>query len=1030
MDLSTPARIRLVMIVMMMFFIPIINPRVLLATEPLPIKNAPLNGEYIGKHLEYLNHQNVIESIINELQLDQDFKEKVRSGNLVSDDTSKVEIKWTSTGYSAFFERSGEKGSGQLFEVGVHDLEKPGVSSEFKKSDSRILKLAPNRRPYWLRLKIINESDHPIDFLLELDKHLYDYINIYIPQKDGFLMKRKTFADPLDQRGIKYRHFVFQLSAEPGEKSFYLFVNSWIKHAEDAVPLRIWSRENYIGHTADDGMIRGLFVGLFLFIFFYNIFIYCSVKDPSYVFLALVTVCQLALEVTVSGLGFQYLWPNNALFSLQVLSQNTALVMGFNLLFYRSFIGTFRYTPRLDKVLLYMSWFFFAVAVSFFLLPRFLSELMLALLFTVDHLYTLPVLIPAVIAIRNKNRSGVFVLIGISFYYLGLLKFSLTGSDILPYHIFKYLPIKGLSFLIIMTLGLSHKFNSMRKSLIDLNINLERRVIERTEKLQQANEKLKELDTFKNRLFANISHEFRTPLTLIIEPIRSLQKGEYGKLSGKSLELISSMKRNADRLLKLISDYLDLSKIEAGRMDVNRRNHNVSELLSVCISSFDSNAVSRGIEIRFQDQTGGGFHAQIDPELMEKAIFNLLSNAIKFNRPDGESKIFVTLEHDADYFRIRVKDSGIRIPSDKLESIFERFHQVDSSLTRRHEGTGIGLSLTMEIVELHKGEIFADSQPDEGSIFVINIPLHTPVDDQAVEQYPHHLTVTELHGDPNEEITEAGQVTAESKGIPEPVSLTKDVTSAEMTILIVEDNDDMRGYLEGILGRCYHTSTAANGKEALQRLEMEEVDLVLSDLMMPEMDGYELTQTIRSHLRYEGLPIILLTARADVPDKIQGFEKGANDYIIKPFSAEEVLSRIKSQLSFKVLRDKLIRNNLNLKGKRKILTDVSMIRIEAVKEFLNDNYAEDFSREDLASMAKMSPDHLGKMFKQYTGVKLSDYINHKRVEEASRQLQETSLKIVDIAFDVGFGSLRSFNQVFREVTGDSPSDYRKKSNAQ
>jgi K+-sensing histidine kinase KdpD len=182
---------------------------------------------------------------------------------------------------------------------------------------------------------------------------------------------------------------------------------------------------------------------------------------------------------------------------------------------------------------------------------------MLWLLFIMDHLYSLPVLIPTIIAIRNRNPSGWFVLCGIFFYNLGLLKFGLTGSDIIPYGLLNYLPLKGLSFLIIMTLGLAHKFNMMKKSVMDLNVNLERRVVERTEKLKEANEKLKELDTLKNRLFTNISHEFRTPLTLIIEPVKSLLQGDYGKLSRDSRGIISTMNRTITQADQQLSRFVE-----------------------------------------------------------------------------------------------------------------------------------------------------------------------------------------------------------------------------------------------------------------------------------------------------------------------------------------------------------------------------------------------------------------------------------------------------------------------------------------
>jgi signal transduction histidine kinase/CheY-like chemotaxis protein/AraC-like DNA-binding protein len=1015
-------KMNLYITLLMIFFVPIIMPEPLFATDPIDLKDNALNGQYIGKHIEYLSHKDLIDSLINELDLDDAFKEKIRSGDLVSDDVVTVDLKWTTTGYSAYFEYVDGKAAGQLFEVGVNDLLRPEISSKFVPSQERIVKLRFSPRPYWLRFGVLNEGDGPIDFLLELNKHLFEYINIYIPKGDGVCMKRAALATPLDQREIQYRNFVFKLSAGKGQTTYYLLVNSWNRLNKDSVPLRIWSPENFIRHTSDEGLYRGIIVGLFLFIFFYNIFIYISVKDPAYVYLSLVTLCQMILEMSVSGLGFKYLWPNHPLFVTQALFQTTALVMGFNLLFYRSFIGISRYTPKLDRALLFMSWSFFGSALSFFILPQPMLEYAIASLFTVDHLYSLPILIPTIIAVREKNPSGWFALIGILFYYLGLLKFGLTSSDMIPYGPLHYLPIKGLSFLIIMTLGLAYKLNMMKKSLVDLNVNLERRVIERTEELKEANEKLKEMDKLKTRFFTNISHEFRTPLTLITAPIESLLGGDYGKLPKRSIDIMVSMKRNADRLLKLISDLLDFSKIEAGKMDANMVGCNVSELLSVWIAGVDSSAASRGIKIAFQDKTDG-LQALIDPDLMEKAVLNLLSNAIKFNRPEGENLIEVILENDAASFRIIVEDSGIGIPDDQLDGIFDRFSQVDSSSTRRYEGSGIGLSLTKEIVQLHNGAISVESKVGEGSAFTISIPLVSLEDAQSGRLYSDDSSETSTAGK-RDDVYPADIPTEEYS---KKVEVEDKKTEPEApTILIVEDNDDMRDYLARILSKNYRTLSAVNGREALLELEKKNVDLVLSDLMMPEMGGYELTQSIRSNGQYEGLPIILLTAKSQVADKIQGFEKGANDYIIKPFSAEEVLARIKSQLKFKLLRDKLLRANLNLKGRRKILTDTSKVKVEVVKEFLDENYDEDISREDLAAEAGMSPDHLGKMFKQYTGAKISDYINQRRVEDAARQLQGTRSKIIDIAFDVGFGSLRSFNQVFRDLMGDSPSNYRKK----
>ncbi len=1005
------------------FFVSFMTPEPVLAVDPIALNDLALNGQYIGKYIEYLSHQDVIDSLIGGANLEHAYEEKVRSGDLVSDDTIKVELKWTDTGYSALFEHIEGDPNPQVFEVGVKDLTTQKISEKFAPSRKRILTLKFSPRPYWLRFRTVNQSDGPIDFLLELDKHLYEFMNIYTLNQDSILMSRAALTSSLAQRDIQYKNFVVKLSAAKGETTYYIFVNSWNEQTRDSVPLRIWSHDNFIGHASDDGVYRGIFLGLFLFIFLYNIFIYFSVRDPAYIYLALVTLCQMILEMSVSGLGFRYLWPNHPLFVTQVLFQTTALVMGFYLLFYRSFIGIAAYTPRLDKALWYMSLFFFGCALSYFVLPPPMRGLVIAFLFTADHVYSLPVLFPIVRAIKDRNPSGWFALIGILFYYIGLLKFGLTGSGIIPFGPLHYLPVKGLSFLIIMTLGLSHKMNMMKQLLMDLNVSLERRVVERTGALKKANEKLKEMDQLKMRFFTNISHEFRTPLTLITAPIESLIGGEYGQLSDSGMDLIATIKRNADRLLKLISDLLDFSKIEAGKMAVKKANCDIPELLTVWMASVDSSAATKGIKTVFNDRTDG-LLAWIDADLMEKAVFNLLSNAIKFNRPQGENLIEVTLEADATAFRIIIKDSGIGIPDDQLQGIFDRFSQVDASSTRQYEGTGIGLSLTREIVMLHSGTIHVESEVNRGSTFTITLPLVFNKDNEAASRHLSNTSCPSVAGDKLGLSAVDAAAMVDSKRIE---TRDKDSDTNMPSILIVEDNDDMRDYLAAVLGRKYRTLVAENGREALSMLTKEKVDLVLSDLMMPEMDGYELIQSIRSDDRLEALPIILLTARSQVPERLEGFERGANDYIIKPFSAEEVLARIKSQVKLKLLRDKLVRANLNLKGQRKILTDTTKAKIEAVKEFLDENYDEDISRDHLAQEAGMSPDHLGKMFKQYTGDKISDYVNNLRVQEAARQLRETRLKIIDIAFNVGFGSLRSFNKAFRDLMGDSPSNYRKQS---
>ncbi|MCP4132904.1 MAG: AAA family ATPase [bacterium] len=434
--------------------------------------------------------------------------------------------------------------------------------------------------------------------------------------------------------------------------------------------------------------------------------------------------------------------------------------------------------------------------------------------------------------------------------------------------------------------------------------NLEEKVKERTSELAEAYEKLKELDRAKTDFFANISHEIRSPLSLIHSPIESIVQGDYGNSIEKNHSIFKTMRQNSARLLKLINDLLDFSRIEAGRMSIKREKTDVAKLLEYYVNSIESGADSRKLNIRFNNNCGRVF-AQIDRDLMGKALVNLLTNALKFT-PAGGS-ILVELDSKEDRFSISVRDTGIGIPVNKQDIIFERFRQVDSSSSRKYEGSGIGLALTKEIVELHEGAISVESSPGKGSVFLITIPFiyseNNP--DSLSEEYPDIDIIDSLPWE-------------------EPVNSTKDNSGKQENILIVDDNPGMLNFLRNLLEKEYYIETAQNGRKALEKLSREifRPDLILADVMMPEMDGYEFTRAIRRDPGFEGLPIILLTARAATSMKIEGLKKGANDYIVKPFNPKELMMRIQSQLELKLLRDRLLEANESL---QQTITDSSIL---------------------------------------------------------------------------------------------------------
>jgi PAS domain S-box-containing protein len=442
---------------------------------------------------------------------------------------------------------------------------------------------------------------------------------------------------------------------------------------------------------------------------------------------------------------------------------------------------------------------------------------------------------------------------------------------------------------------------------------LEQRVVERTARLAEVNEKLKVLDRAKNDFFANISHELRTPLTLMIGPIESIISGQYGSSLSKDDSLFAMMHFNGSKLLKLINNLLDFAKIEANKMTVKNRKTDIVSLAKFYVSMIKPYVESNGLSIAFNNNSfsasdpDGSIVAWVDRDLLEKAVFNLLSNAVKFTPTGGN--IILQLDRNSDSFSIAVKDTGIGIAQDKLTLIFERFIQIDGSSSRKYEGTGIGLPLTKEIIAILGGTITVDSKPGVGSIFTIRLPYGkadpASADDQIEEPGLHTATIRAEFG-------QTRKLERSSRSHAETGSKQK-----QKTVLIVEDSSDMQTFLRSLLEKDYSLILAGNGNEGLAKAEANHPDLILADVMMPEMDGYEMTQRIKSQPDLRGIPVVLLTAKADPFMKLEGFDKGADDYVIKPFNADELRARIKAHLEMKSLRDRVARQRDKLQEQQR-----------------------------------------------------------------------------------------------------------------
>ena len=516
-------------------------------------------------------------------------------------------------------------------------------------------------------------------------------------------------------------------------------------------------------------------------------------------------------------------------------------------------------------------------------------------------------------------------------------------------------------------------------------------------------EKLRELDQLKSTFFANVSHEFRTPLTLIKAPLHDLLSG---KLKGSPQKYFRIMDRNADRLLNLINQLLDLSKLESGKTTLQAMEGDIAKFVRAIAFSFESIAMRKQIQFDVKVPTTP-IMLYFDPDKLEKTLTNLLSNAFKFT-PEEKTITVKTYEKD-ECFKIEIIDTGIGIPEKELPYIFDRFSQVDET-SAMHIGTGIGLALTKELVKLHYGKISVRSEVDKGTTFTISLPKGSA-----------HLK--------KEEIVPASDITTsfiqKQKTEPEAsYTLPAIILPIEKpTVLVVEDNADVRMYIHDQLAEDYHVLKAENGKIGLAAAIEHIPDLIISDVMMPEMDGIELGKKLKTNEKTSHIPIIMLTAKAEREDKIEGLETGADDYLTKPFDAEELLVRIQNLIAQrKRLREKF-RGEGTLGTKDIAVTSVDERFLKNVMQTIEENMDdEDFSVEDLAKAVAMSRSQLHRKIKALTDISPSVFIRTMRLQRGRQLLEQNAGNATEVAFMVGFNSSTYFAKCFKEQFGMSPGE--------
>lgn len=539
--------------------------------------------------------------------------------------------------------------------------------------------------------------------------------------------------------------------------------------------------------------------------------------------------------------------------------------------------------------------------------------------------------------------------------------------------------------------------------------------------------RLRELNELKTNLYTNITHEFRTPLTIILG-IADQVKVQVSEHVKGSLQIL---KRNGHQLLKLVNQMLDLSKLEAGNLELELEQGDIIAYLQFLLESFESYAQSKNIKLHFSADQESQL-MDYDSERLLHVITNLLSNAIKFTPEGGQVHLRVRSRESGVRNQgktmslgsgiknwglgerriiIQVIDTGIGIPEDKIAQIFNQFYQVDNSATRRGEGTGIGLALTKELIKLMKGTIKVESKLGQGSIFTIALPI--------TQRYPMA------------EMNHEGKMVSKGSIAWVPLKTVGAVRKAKPLLLLVEDNPDLVNFLTTSLRLYYQIEVAGDGEQGIQKAMENIPDLVLTDVMMPKRDGFELCTFLKDHELTSHIPIIMLTAKADVASRLQGIRRGADVYLAKPFLMEELHSHINSLLAQRKKLQSYYQAKAGLSAAHASeqpdaieaeQENAFLQKVNRVMEANLENY--DFSVNQLAQALFLSPSSFFRKLKALTGTHPNQFIRSFRLAKAKKLLINTQLPISTIALQTGFVDPKYFSRIFKKEIGQTPTQFR------
>jgi len=747
---------------------------------------------------------------------------------------------------------------------------------------------------YWAAVDVSNRFTADQTWLLKFKLASLDRLDFWYQNSQGQWIQ-KSAGDTLafDGRDIAHHSLIFSFEALAGQaQTLYLRVQS---NGSVQLPVTLLSLEEFQQSSKSEYFWIGLYYGILAVVALYSLFIWVSTREQLYLYYVYFLVFGGLFSFSFQGLSFQYFWPDNPYWANRSIMTFIALACASGLAFVRAFITLEQFNAPLDRVFKGLIVASLGYALVSIVVP---SGFLVILMNLFIVMLVVVVSMGAVQVARTGYRPAQFMLLAWSLLMFGILievvqRLGVNLPPMLSYHSFQYGTAMAL---VVLSFGLGDRINSLIKEYSLVQDGMLKANQLKIEALQKAND-------VKEEFIANVSHELRTPLTGIIGLSEIILEKSATSLDDSARENLNMIRISGQRLANLVNDVIDFSAIKNGHLELHKR---PVDLKNICILV---NKMCRPLIGDKPIQLAESFPAEPvlvmgDEDRLQQILFNLVSNAIKFTQRGWVAVSLEIIDIDA---RVMVRDTGIGISKDQQSRIFNRFYQVDAAASREEGGTGLGLSISQKLVELHGTEIVLRSAPGEGSTFYFDLPLLTEKDRLTASNSKVQKKLVQESGAKLNAILESNPALVDRRNRrqdSEPVlGQALLLPGRRRKILVVDDEFLNVRIVKEHLSGPYEIDSALSGHDALMMLQHDKPDLVILDLMMPIMTGFELCQRIREKYSMDELPIVILTAKNRVEDLVKGLNLGANDYISKPFSKEELKVRVGKQFEMLNLLD-------------------------------------------------------------------------------------------------------------------------------